>query len=51
MRRTVRHILATSNPMGDLEALEKFVKVAPDTGADAVVVIGNLMPKTAKSRD
>ena len=51
MRRTVRHILATSNPMGGLEALEKFVKVAPDTGADAVVVIGNLMPKTAKSRD
>jgi len=51
MRRTVRHILATSNPMGDLEALEKFAKVAPDTGADAVVVIGNLMPKTAKSRD
>ena len=51
MRRTVRHILATSNPMGDLEALEKFVKVAPDTGADAVAVIGNLMPKTAKSRD
>ena len=47
MRRTVRHILATSNPVGDLEALEKFVKVAPDTGADAVVVIGNLMPKTA----
>jgi Icc-related predicted phosphoesterase len=37
--------------MGDLEALEKFVKVAPDTGADAVAVIGNLMPKTAKSRD
>ena len=51
MRRTVRYILATSNPMGDLEALEKFAKVAPDTGADAVVVIGNLMPKTAKSRD
>jgi len=51
MRRTVRHILTTSNPMGDLEALEKFVKVAPDTGADAVAVIGNLMPKTAKSRD
>jgi Icc-related predicted phosphoesterase len=51
MRRTVRYILATSNPMGDLEALEKFVKVAPDTGADAVAVIGNLMPKTAKSRD
>ena len=37
MRRTVRHILATSNPMGDLEALEKFVKIAPDTGADAVI--------------
>ena len=51
MRRTVRHILATSNPMGDLEALEKFAKIAPDTGADAVAVIGNLMPKTAKSRD
>jgi len=51
MRRTVRHILATSNPMGDLEALEKFVKVTPDIGADAVAVIGNLMPKTAKSRD
>ena len=27
MRRTVRYILATSNPMGDLEALEKFVKL------------------------
>ena len=51
MRRTVRYILATSNPMGDLEALEKFVKLAPDTGADAIALIGNLMPKAAKSRD
>jgi len=51
MRRTVRYILATSNPMGDLEALEKFVRIAPDTGADAIALIGNLMPKTAKSRD
>ena len=47
MRRTVRYILATSNPMGDLEALEKFVKLAPDTGADAIALIGNLMPKAA----
>ena len=50
MRRTVRYILATSNPMGDLEALEKFVKLAPDTGADAIALIGNLMPKAANSK-
>ncbi len=51
MRRITRYILATSNPMGDLENLEKFVQIAPDTGADAIAIIGNLMPKTAKSRD
>ena len=34
MRRTVRYILATSNPMGDLEALEKL-----STGTATKIII------------
>lgn len=51
MRKTIRKILATSNPMGDLEALERLVQVVPETDADALVLIGNLFPKSAHTRD
>jgi Icc-related predicted phosphoesterase len=50
MRKHVSKILATCQPQGNLEAVAALVKQAPDAGAEAVVVLGNLATSGATAR-
>ncbi|MBX5479960.1 MAG: heat-stable protein [Pyrinomonas methylaliphatogenes] len=51
MRKTTRRIIATSNPRNELDKLERFTKLIPDADADALIILGNLAPRQAKTRD
>ena len=50
MRQHVNTIIATSDPLGHLEYLERFVAYATGVKADAVVVLGNLLAERAGDR-
>jgi len=45
MRHFVSRIVATAEPRGNLEAVERLVKQVDETGAEAVVVLGSLAPR------
>lgn len=45
MRHFVSRVVATSEPRGNLEAVERLVKQVDETGAEAVVVLGSLAPQ------
>jgi Icc-related predicted phosphoesterase len=47
MRKHVSKILATSEPLGNLEGVERLVKKVADTEAQAVAVLGSLASKSA----
>lgn len=42
MRATTHSMLIAAAPRGDLDAVEDLVKLAPETGADAVALVGDL---------
>jgi Icc-related predicted phosphoesterase len=50
MRKHVSKILATSEPLGNLEEVERLVKKVADTDADVIVVLGSLASKSATTR-
>lgn len=47
MRHFVKRIVATAEPRGNLEAVEQLVKQVGETDAEAVVMLGNLVPRGA----
>jgi uncharacterized protein len=50
MRKHVSKILATSEPLGHLEELERLTKKVADTDAGAIAVLGSLASKSATPR-
>jgi Icc-related predicted phosphoesterase len=50
MRKHVSRILATSEPLGNLEEVERLAKRVADTGAEAVAVLGSLVSQSATTR-
>ena len=50
MRKHVSKRLATSEPLGNLEGVERLVKKVADTEAQAVAVLGSLASKSATPR-
>jgi Icc-related predicted phosphoesterase len=51
MRNYVTKLVATAEPSGHREAVERLVKQVPETQAEALVVLGNLATKSATPRD
>ena len=50
MRKHVSKILATSEPLGKLEGVERLVKKVADTEAQAIAVLGSLTSKSVTPR-
>src|SRR6266487_3934219 len=50
LRKHVRKILATSEPLGNLEEVERLAKKVADTDVEAVAVLGSLASKSATTR-
>lgn len=50
MRKHLSKILATSEPLGNLEEVERLAKKAGDLDVDVVAVLGSLAPKSATTR-
>jgi uncharacterized protein len=50
MRKHVSKILATSEPLGHLEEVERLAKKVADTEAEAIAVLGSLASKSATPR-
>lgn len=46
MRRLVRRVLAAAAPLGELQMVERLARLALDTGSEALVVLGSLMPRS-----
>ncbi len=45
MRHVVNKIVATAEPQGKLEAVERLVKQVDEMQAEAVVILGSLAPR------
>ncbi len=46
MRRLVRRVLAAAAPLGELQMVERLARLVPDTGSEALVVLGSLAPRS-----
>ncbi len=51
MRKTTRRVIAASNLLGELGKLERLIEQIPDIEADALVLLGDLAPREAGTRD